>query len=157
RHKGAVLAAALVFGALLLGIAGTTYQAVRATRADGLAQAQRRLAKANELKAHQAVNDYYTAVSDNTPLTQPTPEPLRQQLLQAALRYYQEFVREHDDDPELQGELAATYMRIALITHDLGEQNDWLPAFQQAVAILETLLHRKTDPALLASLRKGIY
>jgi serine/threonine protein kinase len=156
RNKGPVLAGVLVLLALLAGVAASTWQAVRATLAQRQANEQRRQAEANLRKAHQAVNDYFTQVSDNTLLLEPTLNPLRKQLLQTALRYYQDFAREHGDDPAFQAELAVTYLRIAQLMHDLGPQEDWLPVFQKGVAVMEDLLPRAPDVSNVESFQTGI-
>jgi uncharacterized protein HemX len=88
RNKGPALAAAMVFVALVAGIVGTTWQAVRATMAEGQARTAQQQAEANLRQAHQAVHDYFTLVSESTLLQEPSLEPLRKQLLQTALRYY---------------------------------------------------------------------
>jgi serine/threonine protein kinase/tetratricopeptide (TPR) repeat protein len=150
RNRGAVLTASAVLLALVGGILATTSQAVRATRAERHAQAQRR-------QAHQTVNDYFTRVSESTLLQEPTLEPLRRQLLQAALSYYQGFVREQDDDPEMRAELAATYFRISMITMQFGADEDWLPAYEKGIAVAEDLLSRKPDLASLQSLQAGVF
>jgi len=149
RNRGAVLAASLVLLALVVGIVGTTWQAVRATRAQRESEAHRR-------KAHQAVNDYFTSISESTLLQQPALEPLRKQLLEEALRYYESFVEERAGDPELQGELVAAYFRIAIITHDSHPGSDWLPAVQKGASLMEDLMKRKPDIEAMPSLRAGI-
>jgi serine/threonine protein kinase len=154
RSVGMVLAIVL---ALLVSLVWVWQERKEALRQRDLAQEQRRESESNRRKAHQAVNDYFTLVSENTLLSQPDLEPLRDQLLRAALRYYQDFVAQHNDDPELQAELAATHFRIALLTHDLNEDNDWLPPMQECFAILADLLRRKSDPAAFLSLRNGIF
>jgi tetratricopeptide (TPR) repeat protein len=121
------------------------------------AEDNRLRAEANLRKAHGAVNDYLTLVSENTLLAEPALDPLRKQLLQAALGYYQQFVLEHGNDPGLRAELAATYFRISVLTHDLGPDEDWLPAFQKCVALVEELLREGTEAATLLGLRDGIY
>jgi eukaryotic-like serine/threonine-protein kinase len=150
RHQGLVLAVSLVVLALVGGIIGTTWQAVRATRAQ-------RQAEANRRKAHQAVNDYFTLVSESSLLEQPSLEPLRKQLLEKALRYYESFVEERADDPELQAELVATYLRIAVVINQSGSREDWLPAFQKAVSQMEDLMEQRPDIETMRSLRSGIY
>src|SRR5262249_46616380 len=112
RNKGPVLAVALVFVALVGGIVGTTWQAVRATGAEHKARDAQGQAETNLRKARQAVNDYFTLVSDQTLLDEPALEPFRRQLLHAALRHYQGFAEEYAGDPELQAELAAAHLRI---------------------------------------------
>jgi serine/threonine protein kinase/tetratricopeptide (TPR) repeat protein len=151
RYKGAVLAAALLLLTLLLGIAGSSWQAYRA----GVA---RRQAEANLRKAHQAVNDHFTLVSESTLFDQPALEPFRKQLLLRAREYFQGFVEEHRDDPRLRIELAATYFRIAVLTHDLTPEEDWFPAFRQCVALMEDVCRSgPPDAAALQSFHGGIY
>jgi serine/threonine protein kinase/Flp pilus assembly protein TadD len=150
RNRRPVLAASLLVLALVGGIVGTTWQAVRATRAH-------RQAEANRRKAHQAVNDYFTLVSESSLLQQPSLEPLRKQLLEKALRYYESFVEERADDPELQAELVATYLRIAVILNQSGSREDWLPAFQKAVSQMEDLMGQRPDIETMRSLRSGVY
>ena len=75
------------------------------------------LQKAEEsfAKARAAVNDYLTAVSDDPRLKAPGLSPLRAQLLQSALGFYQEFLSERADDPTLRKELAAVYYKVGTI------------------------------------------
>ncbi len=56
RHKGQVLAASLVVCALLAGLAGTAWQAIRAERARAEEANQRAVAEANERKANAAAD-----------------------------------------------------------------------------------------------------
>jgi len=150
RQKGPVVAAALVFLALVGGIIGTTWQAVRATQAQGQATT-------NLNKAHQAVNDYFIQISESALLQHPDLEPLRKQLLQSARRYFEEFVREQEGNRELQAELAATNFRLLMVMHDLGAEEDPLPHLQRGVALLDDLLKTKPDVAALGSLRSGVF
>src|SRR5262249_29615667 len=46
---------------------------------------------------------------------------LRKKLLESALAYYQEFIKQRSDDPEIQVELAATRDRVKQILEDLAE------------------------------------
>jgi tetratricopeptide (TPR) repeat protein len=57
KHRAAVLTAAAFIGLLLAGVAVGTWQAVRATRAEGVAEARRVQAEAAEKKA-RAVNEF---------------------------------------------------------------------------------------------------
>jgi serine/threonine protein kinase len=57
KHRAAALTAAAFVGLLLAGVAVSTWQAVRATRAEGVAEARRLQAEAAEKKA-RAVNDF---------------------------------------------------------------------------------------------------
>jgi tetratricopeptide (TPR) repeat protein len=118
---------------------------------------QRTRAETNLHKAHQAVNDYFTLVSESTLLQEPSMEPLRQQLLEAALRYYQGFAREQRDTPDVQAELVAAYLRIAVLIHDVARGEDWRPPVEEAVELMENLLRKGADPSSFRSLRLGVY
>ncbi len=80
-------------------------------------QAMDALQKAEEsfAKSRAAVNDYLTAVSDDPRLKAPGLSPLRAQLLQSALGFYQQFLRERGSDPTLRKELAAVYYKVGTI------------------------------------------
>src|SRR5262249_38596520 len=107
-------------------------------------------------KACQAVEEYLTLISESTLLEEPALEPLRKQLLQTALRYYQGFVQEHGEDPELQAELAAAYIRVAQVIYALAADDDLLPPFQKGVAVLEDFVRKKPDVSAYQSFQVGI-
>jgi serine/threonine protein kinase len=157
RNKRLLATAGAILLALVVSLAWVWQERQEAVRQRQEAVRQRDLAQDQRLKAHQAVNDYFTLVSEDALLHRPDLEPLRKQLLQSALRYYEGFVREHGDDPELQAELAATYLRICLLTHTLDTEEDWLPAFQKGVALVENLLARQAGAPAVPSLERGIF
>ncbi|HEY8505041.1 MAG TPA: protein kinase, partial [Gemmataceae bacterium] len=135
-----------------------TQQALEKARGNyELAERQRRRAEANLRNAVQAVDEYLTGVSENALLREPGLEPLREQLLDAALRYYKDFVAQHAGDAGLRAELAAAHLRITQLTIYLGTGEDWLSPFQAALAILEDLLQQEPDAAVFRSLRAGIF
>ncbi len=155
RNKGPVLAASLVLVALIGGMIGTSWGLLRAlSEAEEKGQAQQ-AAESNLRKAHQAVNDYFMLVSENDLLQEPALQPLRRKLLHRALVYYQGFVRDHGESPELQAELAATCLRIAILTFELGVEEDWVPWLEKGVAAVEGLLQGKCDVSALESLSSG--
>ena len=67
--------------------------ALRLKRSRDEARLQRNLAEANLLEARQAVDDSFTKVSESVLPHTPGLQPLRKQLLEDSLRYYQGFVR----------------------------------------------------------------
>src|SRR5262249_43606617 len=93
---------------------------------------QSSLARRNFFKARQAVDDYFTRISESTLLKSPLPglQPLRKELLESALRYYQGFLREAGDDPTVRSDLAAAYLRAGSINAELG-------SFEQALRELD--------------------
>jgi hypothetical protein len=74
-------------------------------------------------KARAAVNDYLNAVSDDPRLKEPGLQGLRAQLLQSALGFYQDFLKERADDPTLRRELAHVYFRVGDIYLELGQRD----------------------------------
>jgi serine/threonine protein kinase/tetratricopeptide (TPR) repeat protein len=155
RNKVPVLAAGLVLLVLVGGMVGTTLGLVQAMRARAGEARQRQTAEENLRKAHQAVQDYFTLVSEETLLDDPALEPLRNKLLQAALQYNEDFVRENAGDPGQQAELVAAYLRIGNINYLLGPDGDVLPPLQKALALLEDLMRKQPDAATLQALQAG--
>jgi serine/threonine-protein kinase len=145
RHRPLVAAAAAVLVAATAALAAGTLLLGRANahteRARRDAQEQRDRAEASSRKARQAVDDYFTQVSENKLLKSPLPglQPLRKELLETALRYYQGFAEEHGDDPALRAELARAFFRVGSIRRDLGARGDAFQAFQQSRDLWERL------------------
>jgi serine/threonine protein kinase/WD40 repeat protein/Flp pilus assembly protein TadD len=181
RNKVALATSAVVLAALLVGMVASTWQAIRATRAEGLAQTrlqaeeqarrdaelardgeerqrrladeqsalarknaeeadgQRQKAEANFGKARQAVDEYLTHVTESELLSVPGLQPLREDLLQAALTFYTGFTQERADDPTLQRELASAHYRVGMIQRDLGNAAAARAANQESIRLLEQL------------------
>jgi tetratricopeptide (TPR) repeat protein len=153
RNRAALTMAAILAVALLVGILATTWQAIRATRerdraVDAEALAAARLdsetrahqeAATNLRRARQAVDEYFTLVSQSTLLDVPGLQPLRKQLLEAALRYYQAMVVERAEDAAALADLALGYLRVANIYFELDRNDDSLAAIDSAVELLDRL------------------
>ncbi|HEY1598689.1 MAG TPA: protein kinase [Pirellulales bacterium] len=150
RNRVPLTTALVVALALIGGIVASTWQAIRATRAERLAEAERSevakqhsAAEANFQQAREAVNDYFTSVSESKLLNVPGLQPLRKELLDTALLYYKRFIEEHGDNPALQGELAATYIRVGNITSAIGIPDDAVAAFDKAIEQYQRLVDRE--------------
>ena len=151
RNRMALTTAGLVSVALMLGTLLSTWQAVRATRAEHLADArlaaeceahhdaeaaraseaaqrkvaldqqkiaeknraeaeqQRARTEANFQKARAAIDEYLALVYASKQLDAPALQPLREELLGPALRFYEGFATEHANVPALRAELAVSY------------------------------------------------
>src|SRR5262249_41116934 len=92
RNKGPVLTVAMIFILIRGGALGTTAGLVQARRERDAKENARQQAEAGFRKAREAVDEYFTGVSENTLLDEPALAPLRRQLLEAARRYYEGFV-----------------------------------------------------------------
>ncbi len=173
RHKFGFAAAAGLIMVLGLGVLGSTLQAVRATRAERVAEAaraaeaeqraeaerQRAHAEANLQKARKAVDDYFTLASESTLLEAPGLQPLRMQLLEAARQYYEGFLQQKSDDPEIQAEMAALFGRLCMIYQGLDRNDDAVSALSASFRIAEKLVADHPDnteyPKRLAGFFKG--
>jgi serine/threonine-protein kinase len=135
---------ALAVGTVLLGRANREIQRQRddARLQRDEANRQRDLAAENFQMARRAVDDYLTTVSESTLLKSPLPglEPLRRELLEHALGYYQEFVRRHGDTPSLRAALAEAYYRAGKIKAEIGEAREALADLERARALYEGLV-----------------
>ena len=106
-------------------------------------------ATASMNRARAAVDDYLTTISESRLLKSPLPglQPLRKELLTTALKYYEDFVNRHQDDPGLQADLAAATLRVGEITDQIGSQEEALKAFQTALRMYESLAGGDFSPS----------
>lgn len=93
--------------------------------------------------SQQTVNDYLTLVSENTLLNQPGMQPLRKELLQRALQYYERFLQQRGNDPSVQDELASTYFRVGVITEVLDSPVQALPHYERALKMQRQLSQQR--------------
>jgi serine/threonine protein kinase len=103
------------------------------------AERQRRLAESSYELAHRAVDELFVHIGDDVRLNQPEFQPLRAELLQSALRYYQEFIDTWKDEPAKQAEIAASYRRVADLSQEIGAQPQAASAYQKAVELQRKL------------------
>jgi serine/threonine-protein kinase len=103
--------------------------------------------------AMQVVEEFLTKVSEDTLLNQPGLQPVRRDLLEKALVYYQKFLRQRANDPRVQSELAGAMFRVGQITELLESPNEALPSYDQARAMQAAQLARRpSDPERLKAL-----
>jgi serine/threonine protein kinase len=100
RNKVALMTVVVVTTALIVGTVVSTWQAVRATTAEGLAQTRleeteeaRKDADANLRKAREAVDQMLTRVADDKLAAVPQMESIRKALLEDALEFYLAFCK----------------------------------------------------------------
>ncbi len=150
--KALLIGSTSVLLTLLVGIVGTNWQsnrAVQALRREQLACKESRCSglkwsesvmrlrnnvneQTNENKSHKgishglrAVDRYLARVSQDELLRKPGLQELRKDLLELALKYYQEFAAEHESDPALRLELAKA--------HFSSQRGLWHPRFIREV------------------------
>lgn len=112
---------------------------------------QRELAELNFKLARDAVRDYFIAISEDTLLTQPGMQPLRDELLKQALVYYQNFLRQRQTDPSLRGEVAEAHFLVGRISQLIGSLDDALTHYRAAAQLQEQLVADQSEDGKLLS------
>ncbi len=140
--------AAIALAVLLLVTTAVVSTTLSITTSRALAQSEQSLRE-----AIAAVNDLFTRVSEDTLLNQPGMQPLRKDLLQLAMTYYQRFLEQRKNDPRVQDELGSAYFRVGLITEVLESPDKALPIYETAREMQTSLLAKKpSDPSRLEAL-----
>jgi serine/threonine-protein kinase len=114
------------------------------------AKRQRDRAEQNFRLAREAVDKYFTQVSQSKLFDKAGLQPLRKELLQTALEFYQRFVKDRADDPDpaLQSDLGGAYYRLATITAEIESATKAVPLYRAAAAVHERLAAaHPADPA----------
>jgi eukaryotic-like serine/threonine-protein kinase len=96
------------------------------------AEKQTKIAEESFQRARKAVDDYFTTVSETQLLDVPSLQPLRKDLLELARNYYEEFAREHENDPKIRAELAAIQLRLGKIYGLLGSPEKAAKSLEKA-------------------------
>ena len=146
RHRAALTTGALVALSLVAGTAASTWQAFRATSAEGrtaaaLAEARGNLDEANRQRslARKAVDEMYTEAAQKWLAGEGRLTPLQREFLEKALAFYQEFAAQKGDDPSVQAELAEAALRVGDIRSTLGRYEQAVASYEQARGVLRRL------------------
>lgn len=123
-----------------------------------IAQDETRRAEENFDKARRAVDEYLTQVTESELLTVPGMQSLREDLLEAALKFYAEFTHERADDPTIQRELASAHFRLGRIHSELGDKVSSRAGNNEAIRLFEKLRDTGTvDLELQVALARAYY
>jgi tetratricopeptide (TPR) repeat protein/predicted Ser/Thr protein kinase len=153
RNKALVFGLAAVFVVLVAGIVVSRWQAVRAVRAEELAnqrlievnealtqvETKRKEAEKNFAMARNAVARYLDGVSDSTELKAHGLEPLRKHLLETAREFYEKFAQQHAQDPALQADLAEAHLRLGNILREMGDSAGAIDNYQRSTELYDAL------------------
>jgi tetratricopeptide (TPR) repeat protein len=132
RHHSLVAAGlALLSTAVVALTAGTALL----NSANDRAQRERDLARRNFRTARQTVDDYLTRVGRNPLLKEQGLHDLRQELLEAALRYYQDFLRQQGTAPGVRAEAAAAFERVGDIHKEQGRFEEAIADYDRGIAL----------------------
>jgi eukaryotic-like serine/threonine-protein kinase len=153
RHRFGVATAAALTLALALGLAAALVgfgQAMHARdHAERIAKEearQRQMAEANYQTAREAVDQMLTRLAADL-TDQPRMSRVRRRLLEDALRFYQGFLQQKGNDPELRHAVAQTYMRVGNLYLSLGQWDKSLESWGNALRLLQALAQRNPDAA----------
>jgi serine/threonine-protein kinase len=109
------------------------------------AEAHRREAEESFQQAHEIVDRMCMRLSEDRLSAFPGLQPLRKEILEIGLKYYQGFVAKRGDDPALKADLAKAHFHVAFLTNLVGSRSDALSSYAQARTTYEELL--AADPA----------
>jgi eukaryotic-like serine/threonine-protein kinase len=152
RYQGSVLAASLVLLALTGGIVGTTWNMIRATRAEADAVNEAKL-KDRALQEKQAALDEaettlsvarqaldeYTHVA-NQLADQPLMQPFQRELLLKALKFYEELAKQKQADPIILRSKANALSKVGAIQYSLGQYGEAANAMREAIILYRPLV-----------------
>ncbi|QDS97626.1 protein kinase domain-containing protein [Adhaeretor mobilis] len=138
---GTVTLVALTAGIVLLEAANRRERAAKDEATVNYAESvkQRDRAEENFQLAQDAVRQYYIQVSEETLLSQPGMQPLRNALLQQALDYYGRFIKQREGDPAVQAELAQAAYYVGRITETVTTPDAAVPYYEQSLKHYESL------------------
>ena len=152
RHPGAAMVLAVSTLAAVVLVASSLASNARLRRERASAQGQRDAAKAAQQQSEadfrlalDAVQRFYTEVSENKLLNVPTMDTLRIELLERARDFYQRIALERPDDPDVQAGSARAGWRLAVMVSDARSVPEGISLLAQPIAIQERLAKRYPD------------
>ena len=144
RNRTLVTATAALLIAAVMGLTAGT---VLLSRANARTERQRKLTEANYQrseqnfrKAREAVDEYFTKVSESKLLNVPGLQPLRKELLESARKYYENFLSERGEDKAVRADAAKTWFRVGDLNTYVGSPQEAALAFRKAQKLYEALL-----------------
>src|SRR5262249_52990610 len=134
-------------------IIGTTWQAVRAIDAEQRTQEEleqkkkeHARAESNFRRALAAVDSLLLEVGEKTLAEEPHLEHIRRRLLEKALQFFEEFLKEKGDDAGVRFEAALASRRVGAIRDTLGQHDEADQDFLRGIALLEKLIDESPGP-----------
>lgn len=103
------------------------------------AQAERNFQQARQML------DLFTQICEDELPDRPENGPVRNKLFEAALDYYEQFIRQSEGDSHLQAELTNSHVHVAEILHQGGSAQDAVASLEQARELQEDLVRKHPD------------
>ena len=144
RNSVSVLAASMIFLALIAGILGMTYQ-TRVAKKER-ARAEKRFEQVRKL-ANNVVFKYHDSIANL-----PGATATREMLVKDAIEYLDNLSEDAGDNPALAQELALAYLKIGNVQGEtyranLGDSQGALQSYRKSVGILERLVRDHPENA----------
>jgi tetratricopeptide (TPR) repeat protein len=146
-----------LFVVLSSGLTAVLILYVHAREQTKQAEQSRREADAHFRDALAVVDEYLTTVAGSKLLDRPGLQPLRKELVEAALVRYRQFLEQRGDDPKIRAEVGRGWHRVGHLTFVIGPERDALPAFEQARLIQEQLVRDEPNDENKADLAATYY
>ena len=147
RNRTGVLVGLVVIAALLIGLCLATVGFIQANREKERTKAALQRAGMNFQMARDAV-DKMTEVAEKQLVNVPRMEKVRQDLLQQAQVFYQEFVEEEiSNEPAVRQEMGRSYRRLGDIHQMLGQYEQAEEAYNSAMDVFNKLVVDFPDTA----------
>ena len=143
RHKAALIAASLVFASLVIGLSLAVTQAIRATRAEQVAESRLGDAQKARDAAEDLVSEGIHGMRDK--LVALGKVEVLEDMVKAAQNYYQQLPPELLDHDETQHHLASLALNRATIALALGQYEEHEAQSRECLRSLERLLARQPD------------
>jgi tetratricopeptide (TPR) repeat protein len=137
KHPTRVTAAVVL---LLATVAGLAVGTVLLTSMNRRIQAQKAAADANFEMARNAVDRYFTRVSQEPLLDDDRLKPLRKDLLNSALEFYQDFINRRRKDATVRRNLANTHFRASAINVLMGMNSEGEAHAKKGAEIFDALV-----------------
>jgi serine/threonine protein kinase len=153
RNKLAIAIASTLAAALLLGVTGLSVSTFLISRSYAAERKAHQQAEANFQRTRSAIDEYFTTVGQNKLLDVPGLQPLRKDLLEAAVRYYRALAHERSDDSSVRAGLAVAHFRLAEVNFEVDRNDDSIRELDAGLTLLEQLLeHNPGDNQLFCQM-----
>jgi tetratricopeptide (TPR) repeat protein len=144
RHPELAALVSVVVIAVSGLLLGALWYNVRLSKALQATQEERDRADQNLALARKAVDNYLAKVTGDKRLTEADFHPLRRDLLQAAIPFYEQFARQRENDPAQRAEQARAHERLGQVRASLGETEKALANYREMREIFADLA--RTSP-----------
>ncbi len=133
--------------ALLVGLVISSIYAVLIARAN-------RRAQANFDLARDAVEAYFGQVSESVLLGQPGLQPLRRDLLQSALPFYEKLLSQQEADDTVEEDRAVNHYRLGVIKEQMNDADAALTHYRAARSVQEDTLGDEQHPQYASRVKR---